>query len=189
MRVFGVLFGFGTLAILVFVLFKGFYKSVYLPKQYARDIENKVRWIVIKSLTERDEELFEYIEEEQYKLNIEDKFLIDFSNEKDFVCEILETHRQSVIESFFYDLLKKDKALYNLNSFEYYMWSLCCFLEKNSRAKSHDIIYYKLYYIVSLFCANNENVKSLFANHINTLNNIKKNIEKEGANVPRNTTL
>ena len=170
-----------------------FYKEEIKPqrltKLYALDTEDKVRWIATKTITGRDEELFEYIEEEQYKLKIEDGYCIDFSREKDTVCEMLEAHRQSMIELFFYNSLKTEKALYNLNHLEYYMWSLCCFLETNSSDTPYCVTRYKLYYVVSLFCANNENIKPLFANHTNILNNIKKHIEKEVLNVQRNTTL
>ena len=188
MQVIGVLLAVVLFAWFSYIMYKEFIKPAYLEKLYAHDVEDKVRWIAIKTITERDEELFKYIEAEQYKLKVCDKYCIDFSSEKDVVCEILEAHRQSVIESFFYNSIKKDKALYNLNHFEYYMCSLCGFLANNLKVDS-TIAYYKLYYVVSLYCANNENIKPLFANHLYKLNNIKEHIEKEVLNVQRNATL
>lgn len=195
MQVFGILLGIATLLLIFYTLFyKELIKPARLRKLYEHDMENKVRWIAVKSTTGRDEELFEYIMQEQYKLNVEDEFCIDFSSEKDFVCEILEAHRQRVIESFFYNSLKKEKSIYNLNSVEYYMLSLQGFLEENLLKEfngkdmykclesgthkctyeftNNATIYVKLYYIVTLFCATNESVKLVF--NVNyKLNNAK----------------
>ena len=171
-----------------------------LRGKYEIDLFNKIRWIAIKETpfrlvvlkhgqyaTVRDEDLISYILREEYKLNVEQEHRLDESDIK-FACEILEAHRQSVIESLFYNSLKKDKSLYNLNYLEYYMCSLSGFLANNLKSDS-TITYYKLYYIASLYCANNENIKPLFGNRAYILNNIKEHIEKEALNVPRNTTL
>ena len=187
MEVLGILFGLATLFLLFYTLYKECVKPTYLGKLYTNDIEDKVRWIVIKSFsgtignhrtskTVRDMELFEYIEEEQYRLNVDDKYRIDFSTEKNRVCEILETHRQMMIESYFFNSLKQDKAQYNLDYLEYYMWSLCCFLGNNLAKTDHGITYYKLYYVVSRFCENNKNIKQFF---VPTFNTIKYYLEKE----------
>lgn len=194
------------------VCYKTIYKETYLPKKYERDLCDKVRWIAIKSYMGsigshrtikevRDRELYEYIEKEQCELNVEKKFCIDFSNEKekDFVCKILNIHKQNKIESFFYNSLTKDKALYQLNYLEYYMFGLQGFLKENvhnefnnillykffrkdgsyttHKLTDYGVIYQKLYYITTLFCVNNENIKPLFTNSTHTLNGIKENLE------------
>ena len=195
------------------IVYEGIYKEIYLPKKYERDLVGKVRWIVIQSSMGfignhrtyrevRDRELFKYIEKEQHKLNVEKKFCIDFSNEKekDFICKVLEIHKQSVIESFFYNSLIKDKKFFNLDFFEYYMFSLQVFLKKQLESDNfndivlysylckdenyrtykltdYGFIYTKLYYITTLFCVSNENMKHLLSNPKRILNSIKENLE------------
>lgn len=189
------------------------YKTKYFVKKYERDLVDKVRWIVIQSYVGsigshgtyrevRDRELFKYIEREQHQLQIQKIYCIDFSNEeeKTFVCEILENHKQSIIKSFFCDSLNKEKEIYNLTNLEYYMFHLMGFLQANGhidkfkgenlyhhlqidgnyktyKLTDYGVIYYKLYYIVTLFCANNENIKFLFTDSEHTLNGIKKDLE------------
>lgn len=117
-------------------------KGKFFSEKYARDLENKVRWIAIQSSVGgignhrtyrevRDRDLIDYIEREQRNLKIEDEFCIDFSNEieKEFVSKILEIHREHIIESYFRDSLKKCNYLYKLNYLEYYMFSLQGFLD------------------------------------------------------------
>lgn len=197
--------------------YEGIYKEIYLPKKYENDLVDKVRWIVIKSYNGsifindskesskevRDRELFKYIEREQHKLNIEKKYCIDFSNEeeKDFICKILESHKQSVIESFFYKLLTKDKKFFELDFLEYYMFSLQSFLKekllksdnfndivlynhlradgcyRTYNLTDYGFIYTKLYYITTFFCVNNENTKHLLNNPKRTLNSIRENLQ------------
>lgn len=192
--------------------YKIIYKETYLPKKHARDLVDKVRWIAIQSYMGsigshgtckevRDRELFEYIENEQNNLNIEKDFCIDFSNEKekDFVCKILEIHKQNVVESFFRDSLTKDKAFYQLKYLEYYMFSLRGFLENNIHNEINDIrllkyhqkdgsyttyeltdygfIYQKLYYVATLFCVTNESIEPLFTSSQHTLKGIKQDLE------------
>lgn len=190
------------------------YKERYVPYKYEQDLTDKVRWIVISQIfgsifvdnrihkTVRDRELYQYIEREQHKLKVDNKFCIDFSNEqeKDFICEILEIHKQSVIKSFFMDSLTKDNAFYRLKELEYYMFSLQGFLDDNIKGNINDIyllkyhqkdgsyttykltdygiIYEKLHYITAFFCVNNKNVEPLFTDSKHTLNGIKQTLEK-----------
>ena len=212
------LVGIGFMALLTVVMFKEIirplYKETYLPKKYAQDLLDKVRWIAIsgnmgcifdsrgKHKDVRDRALYKYIEREQNELNVEQEFCIDFFNEKekDFICKILEIHKQKDIESFFRDSLKKDKVFYQIDKLEYYMFSIYGFLRENEvRAELDKIILYtfdrqdgayrtykltefgllyqRLYYIVTLFCVTNEKTKSLFADSTHTLNCIKKDLE------------
>lgn len=199
------------------IVYEGIYKEIYLPKKYERDLVDKVRWITIQSYMGsifindskrsskevRDRELYKYIEREQHKLNLEMKFCINFSNEKEknFICKILESHKQSVIESFFYKLLIKDEKFFNMDFLEYYMFSLQGFLReqflksdnfnnivlynylrndesyRTYKLTDYGIIYKKLYYITTLFCVNNENITTLVINSKRELNSIKENLE------------
>ena len=174
---------------------------------------NKVRWIAIKGCLGtvfidekpkdvRDQDLVEYILQEQYKLNVEEEFLLDLSNDKefDFVCSILDSHKQDVIESFFKGSLKKSKDFCRLDYLEYYMcslWdfleeiglkrkindiSLCKYLQKDGiyttyKFTDYGIIYQKLYYITTLFCVTNDRIKPLFTDPKHTLKGIRKNLE------------
>jgi len=192
------------------------YKERYIPYKYERDLTDKVRWIVIQSLfgsignhrtykEVRDRELFKYIEREQHYLKLEKEFCIDFSNEKekDFICKVLEIHKQSVVQSFFYNSLTKDKKFFNLDFLEYYMYSLQQFLNERHEEKSDNInkmilysylhkdgsyttykltdyglIYEKLHYITTFFCVNNKNIEPLFTDSKHTLNGIKQVLEE-----------
>ena len=189
-------------------LIKPLYEEIYLQKKYKRNLFDKVQWIATKSFEDSNsyiivrDNLFEYIEQAQFSLNVEENFCIDFSNEqeKDFICKILDIHKQNIIDSFFRNSLTKHKDYYNLNNLEYYMFHLMNFLEKNERRDKfnekvlyeffhkdevyrtykltdYGISYQKLYYITFLFCANNEKTKLLLDNANHTLNGIKKIIE------------
>ncbi len=192
------------------------YEEIFLQKRYEQDTFDKVRWIAIKNhlgsieshhsyKTIRDKELYEYILELQYNLNLEEYFCLDFSNEKekDFICEILDTHKNSVVTSLFYNSLKKHKDIYKLDFLEYYLFSLWEFLsnkqEKNEEFKDkvlwkffsrdgsyttykftdYGVIYQKLFYIATLFCVNNEKTKILLTDSQHTLNGVKKNLENK----------
>ena len=208
----------------VYVIFRDviypIYEERYLQKKYSYDLFDKVRWIALKAnlgsifiddsrrtMKEvRDRESIEYISREQNNLNIDSNYCIDFSSENETtnIREILDIHKNEVINCLFLDTLKKDKKFYKLDFFEYYMISLFSFLEKNKlkyedfnnkkmyhkewseqegewiyKFTEYGIIYYKLYYIVTLFCAKNENLKPLITSCEHTINCIKKNLDKK----------
>ena len=212
MNFFGVLMSLVAIGVLiwfVYVICKDvicpIYKETFLKKKYTKDLFNKVSWIIDKSSSIRNDDLVNYIEREQYNLKVENNCCIDFSNEseKSFVCEIIETHKQFISDSFFCDSLTKDKFFYNLDCLEYYMFSLRGFLEKKQLEtnKFNDIVLYrffskegsytthkltddgvlykKLFYITTLFCVNNEKINPSFTNPKSTLKSIKENLEKK----------
>lgn len=106
----------------------------------SKNLYKKVAWIAEKEhpnkyskLRLRDFKLTEYIEIEQNNQNIPDEFRIDFSNEteKEYLNTILNNHREHVIKSYFYGWLNESKQIYNLDSLEYYFFSLQCFVYDN----------------------------------------------------------
>lgn len=153
----------------------------------------------------RDRDLIDYIIREQYNLKIENDYCIDASNkfEKDFICEVLEAHQKVVIENLFCDSLTKDKMFFKLNFLEYYMLSLRNFLEKIQLNRDnfnniilydfirqdgsyriyelteHGLIFNKLLFIVTLFCANSENIKPHFTNPDKVLKDLKINLDNK----------
>ena len=202
------------------------YDTYYFQKKLEKDLMDKVRWIAIVSHSGsignhstykevRERELYKYIENEQGRLLyendknrvvVEKEFCIDFLNEKakDLVCKILDIHKQSVIESFFHNSLRKGKDFYRLNFLEYYMLSLWAFLENRlndgkkceklddielcnfSHSKDNYItyeltnngfLYTKLLYIITLFCVNNEKLEPFIKNSDRTLCSIKEYLE------------
>ena len=102
------------------------------------DFFDKVRWIALKdnpycaNITNRDEDFISYIAQEQYRLEIDDIYGLNFANanELEYVIRILDAHKENVIELFFLGSLSKDKVFSNLNYLEYYMFSLFSFLSK-----------------------------------------------------------
>ena len=121
--------------------------------------------------------------------------------EFDFVCSILDSHKQHIIESLFDGSLKTDKEIYQLNHLEYYMFCLWNFLAKAGRKQEindislceysqkdgiyttykftdYGVIYQKLYYITTLFCVTNERTKLLFTDPKHTLKGIREDLEK-----------
>ena len=221
----GILLCLGGIAPLLYFLYILFKEGIYpkhKEKKYARDLFDKVRWIAIKvsgvyggsifindsrktSKEVRDKDLIDYIINEQCNFKIDNIHSIDISNklEKDFVCDILDAHKNDVIENLFLDCLTKNEQFYNLDFLEYYMFSLRNFLEKKQLNRDdfnnivlydyirqdgsyriyeltdYGIIFQKLFYIVTLFCASNKKVKLLLTNPENTLNSVKKNLEDE----------
>ena len=172
----------------------------------------KIGWIAEKEKTTvaygntdaslRSEYLIYYIVQQQRELDIPKQYCIDISNEteKANVEEILNVHKNDVVKSYFHDFLKKDKVFCKLNSLEYYMFSLNCFLQKNlenyeyidkiysSREytdKTHyhrqltdyGRTYYKLYLITKMFCKENEKTKMLIGgiNSNSIMENLKNN--------------
>lgn len=164
----------------------------HLQKSYrSQNMYKKVGWIAEKeslnmvyseSVQLRDYDLLSYIIEEQSKLNISKEFCIDFSNEgeKKNVEEILNYHKNKVVELYFRGFLSKSRKVCQLSSLEYYFFSLYSFLYKeidkgqssfkwslndNGRA------FFKIYLITNMFVENNEKTKNLF-DYINP--NLKK---------------
>lgn len=167
-------------------------------KQRLDDKQNlyrKISWIYGKNSGElilnhlRDSELVEYIEFEQRKQNISVQYCIDFSNktEKDNLTKILNSHKDHSIESYFCNKLNESKDIYNLNSLEYYFFSLDCYVanhlnEYNAceaygerehipnnnyniykrRLTDYGRVYYKLNLITQLYIENNENIQRLY---------------------------
>lgn len=193
-----------------------------LNKKYEHDLFDKVRWIAIKvsgvyggsifindsrktSKEVRDKDLIEYIINEQRNLKIEADYCIDDSDkfEKDFICEVLEAHKNEVIKNLFCDSLIKDKIFFNLDFLEYYMFSLRNFLEKKQLNRDtfnnivlydyirkdgsyriyelteHGFIFNKLLFITTLFCATNENIKPHFTNPDKILKDLKKYLDNK----------
>ena len=225
MNFWGVLLCLGGIAPLLYFLYILFREGIY-PKhkerKYARDLFDKVRWIAIKvsgvyggsifindsrktSKEVRDKDLIEYIIDEQHNFKIDNFYSIDISNkiEKNFVCDILDAHKNEVIENLFLDLLTKDEKFFNLDFLEYYMFSLRNFLEKKQLKRDtfnnivlydyirkegsyttyeltdYGIIYQKLLYVVTLFCTNNEKINILLTNPQKTINSVKENLENQ----------
>ena len=180
---------------LLFII--GWQLFVHIKKFYlSKDMFKKIGWIVIKennmrcysnNVRLRSKELISYFYEEQRNLNIPDNLQLDYSNEVEKVDaeKILEAHRNHVIKSYFSDDLIKNKNIYSLNSLEYYMYSLHCFLHpeitkhRDNRDKiysfksadkpySHYTLtdygrtYYKLYLITLMFLEKNEKTQKLF---------------------------
>lgn len=184
---------------LLFCVFLGGWRLFEHLKKHQRNqnIFKKVGWIAEKdnfticyssSVQLRDEDLIYYIMNEQAKLNLPEKFCLDNTNEteKKYAEEILNLHKNDVVKSYFCDFLTKSKNICNLNSLEYYMFSLNDYLHKNSNVdsyygrtkiykfKSSDAPYsyysltdfgrtfFKLYLITNLFIQNNENTRKLY---------------------------
>ena len=171
-------------------------------KKYARDLSNKVKELA------QDKDLMWHILHEQKILKINDAYRLHASidEEKQFVNEILETHKKSVIDSFFSDSLKKEKKFYILTFQEYYMYSLYCFLNnnlldgingkrilskdlykyinsddewhKNYALTNYAIIYHKLYIIVCTYCKDNKHLSEL-ADFEHSINCSQDNINEE----------
>lgn len=206
MRVLGILVGLGGMALVIWYfgvkIIGGCIKERYLANIYKHDLKTKVSWIATKE--HRYDDLDTFIAEAQYELKIEGKSQIDFSTEKDYICDILEIHKQEVIESYFRDALNTGKNIYRLDSLEYYMWSLWKFLERDLNCSfrlnllgedmynrlpddgnsttyvfsQNGAAYLKLYYVVSLFCVNNDNIKHFFTTQIHlTIKKIEKILE------------
>ncbi len=164
-----------------------------LKELYSRNnIFQKVGWIAERcnnafvykdSVALRDKELVSYIIQEQNNMKIPKDYHLDYSNEteKINVDEILELHKNDVIKSYFHDFIKRDKVFCNLNSLEYYMFSLTCFLQQKLKGNDkiytkreytdesnyyrmltdYGIAYYKLYLITTMFCRGNDKIKML----------------------------
>lgn len=204
---------------LPYIIFKEIIYPKYKNRKYALNLFDKVRWIAIKASygsifinderrttkKVRDRDLIDYIINEQQNLKIENDYCIDDSNkfEKNFICEILEAHKKEVIENFFCDSLKKEKIFFQLNFFEYYMFSLLNFLNekllnrndfnniilynffrqdgwyKTYKLTEHGFMFLKLLYVVTLFCINNENIKPHITNHNKVLKDLKTELDSK----------
>lgn len=154
-----------------------FIKVAWIAERYNNSFVYK------ESAALRDKELVSYIIQEQHNLQIPKDYHIDDSNEteKTNIETILNIHKNDVIKSYFHNFLKRDKVFCKLDSLEYYMFSLNCFLQKN--LKGNDSVYskreytdeanyyrlltdygrayYKLYLITTLFCRRNDKTKNL----------------------------
>ena len=152
-------------------------KEIYSMQNMFR----KVGWIAEKertmcysdSINLRNMELISYIAEEQSKMNIPKQHHIDFSNDREIknVEEILNFHKNKVVESYFHGILSKSRNICKLTPLEYYFFSLYCFLYKevdngNSsfkwRLTDDGIAFFKLYLITNIFIESNENTRKLF---------------------------
>lgn len=164
----------------------------YLKKLHRnQDMFKKVGWIAEKecntmcysdSVSLRDMELISYIAEEQSELNIPKQYRIDFSNKSEMknVEEILNFHKNKVVESYFHDFISKSRKICQLKPLEYYFFSLYCFLykevDKGNSSFKWDLTdcgraFFKLYLITNIFVESNENTRKLFE-YINP--NLKK---------------
>lgn len=163
----------------------------HLKKLYRNhNMYKKIGWIAEKEKTTdigkdislRSEDLIYYIMQYQRKLDTPKQYCIDFTSRSEVknIEEILDYHKNNVIESYFHNTLSKSRKICKLTPLEYYFFSLYCFLYKeidkgnssfkwlsNDNGKS----YFKLYLITNIFVENNENTKKLF-NYINP--NLKK---------------
>jgi hypothetical protein len=175
---------------------------MYRESKYSKDIYYKVRWIALKrplgyldgKAEVRDKDLIEYIIDEQYNFGIESKYIIDNKDEKNFACEILEIYRKYIMEAHLAKSFNLKKSIYDLSFLEFYMVTLCGFLNANllnsQRIESNKmyyprsdysltnfgITYTKLYYICTVFCKQQEKTKGFTY----TLpQNIKKNIDNK----------
>ena len=167
-----------------------------------KNIFKKIQWIATKS-TEQPKysnccygcnNLIYYLADETCNLKIPKEYQITFSyNEETLVVEeILEMFKSLKIDGFFKEdrtsLSQKDKFYYELNSLEYHMLSLYCFLgdiedldevHRNLRDKVYEnereytdnshynlnltdfgVAYYKLLLITRMFCEKNEKIKN-----------------------------
>lgn len=157
------------------------------------DMHKKVAWIsniYYFNLTPshlRTYELAECIEIQQRKLNISHQYCIDFSNEneKEYLSQILNKHKEQVIRDYFYnDNPKSSKGIYELTSLEYYFFSLHCFVYDNTsnykdtesygkkeyisnwefkcQLSEYGRVYYKLELITRSYIESNDKVQKLF---------------------------
>lgn len=135
--------------------------------------EKEKSTVAYKDASLRSEDLIYYIMQQQIELNIPKQYSIDVlnENERKNVEEILNFHKNKVVESYFHDILSKSRKICKLNSLEYYFFSLYCFLYKEID-KGHSSFkwslndngraYFKLYLITNMFIESNEKTKKLF---------------------------
>ena len=160
----------------------------------SQDMHKKVAWIYDRRLNIgfnythlRDSELYEYIEIHQRELNIPRQYRIEFLNEteKEHLIQILNKHKEQVVRDYFYnENPKSSKDIYELNSLEYYFFSLHCFVYDNTSSykdtesyckkeyisdwqfkcqlSEYGRVYYKLELITRAYIENNEQVQKLF---------------------------
>ena len=157
-----------------------------------QNLHEKVAWISgiypysTKTLKSREWQLYEYIEIEQREQQIPQQYRIDFSNEteKEYLNQILNKHKERVIEHYFRNHLKETKGIYELTPLEYYFFSLHCFVYDNlCYHKDNDVyknkeyiskwqykcqlseygkVYHKLELITHSYIEHNNKVQSLF---------------------------
>ena len=154
----------------------------------SKNLYEKIAWIAERGWGDlpptrlRDFELVEYIEFEQRNQNIQQKYRIDFSNEaeKEYLKQILNSHKEDVLKSFFYGRLTESKDIYNLDSLEYYFVSLNSFIcnkydnkvyskreyisdyEYKEQLTEYGRVHYKLKLITQLYIENNARVQKLY---------------------------
>lgn len=181
----------GLIAGLVFYVFMFCWKITdnYRLFTHNENIFKKVGWISFKEppgfyskrADLRDEDLIYYIMVEQYNLDILNNYPLEITTQEEHLVEdILEVYRKNVIRSYFLDILSNNKELTKLSSIEYFMFSLCTFLQTytvtkcaeskyvfNKKIYSVDYkltdfgkVYYKVYLITRLFCEKNEKTKN-----------------------------
>jgi hypothetical protein len=172
----GIVIGILVMVGLSFPIFKEIVYPMYKEREAQKNIENKVSWICARTLLGRDKELYEYIDEWQHEISIEDKYRVtldiyDSTEEYNIVVDILSEFQQDVSRSFFSSSLKKEKVFLELREKEYFLISLLQFLNSNIECNSSIIskkihrphspefsefgkVYLKLCYIVNLICEN-----------------------------------
>ncbi len=189
----------GLISCLVFFAFIGGWKMLAYLKEtkFRNNLFKKVGWIAEKEIYSiyyedfvklRSKELISYIIEEQHNMKININYCIDFNNEteKTYAEEILDSFKKDVTKSYFCGFLTTSKNICNLNSLEYYMYSLEAFFKRNSElykpffsdkiykfqkedgSDSYYTLtdfgrtYYKLYLISLMFIENNPKTRILF---------------------------
>ena len=196
-------FFFLTLCILQFSI-KKFYNSKNLYKKIAWISEKEPLNFCSKGeIALRDFELIDYIQREQNILNIPKQYCINFSDntEKNNLIQILNSHKERVVKSYFLNMLTESDEIYRLENIEYYFYSLYCYISNilceynpsdiyHNKEYTSDCVfkcqlsdvgrvYYKLQLITQLYIGNNKNIRDPYGNGIDyRINNIKEHLDK-----------
>lgn len=172
-----------VISLLVLSIFFLWFFYEHLKRLYRNhNMYKKIGWIAEKEkfaanygkdASLRSDDLIFYIMQYQIELDIPKRYCIDISNktEKKNVEEILNFHKNNVVESYFHAFLSKSRKVCQLSSLEYYFFSLYCFLYKEID-KGHSSFkwsfndggraFFKLYLITNMFVENNKKTKRLF---------------------------
>ena len=147
-------------------------------RKFYRDkkIKKWVSWVVVydapysPSASGHDMPIWMYIHNAQIKLNIQEEYRISSDEEWQFVKEIVQELQNNLMQSYFKGHLGVIKSKYEIRGEHYFMYKLGEFLEKHERdheflgydmrnycdpdysLTDFSIAYFKLYYVVYLFC-------------------------------------
>lgn len=157
-------------------------------------------------------DLLNVIYNAQTKLEVDSKYRIDSEEERSVMCDIIESYQNELSLKYFEGRLRVDRQITNMSDSEYFMFSLCSFLQDNAceydfnnnkmynfiSAKRYEggdyekysltdyaVIYHKLYYITYLFCQKNKqiNKNNQYYNSLDWLKKIIDTREKEMSRV------